>query len=213
MKKLLLASVILLSGIPVLAQSARYQAAMEKNVAILNGTANMDTLQMLSNNFERIAETEQNQWLPYYYASYCQSMMAFMETDMTRVDGLADQADQLAAKADSLAPNNSEIYCIKSMAASARIKVDPMSRGQQYGTISGQDLQTAETLDPTNPRVYFLEGEGKFYTPANYGGGKAVAKPLLEKAVALYGTFKPKTDIDPNWGAAYTKMLLAQASQ
>jgi hypothetical protein len=213
MIKFIISIAVLLSGMLAFAQSDRYMAAMQKNVSMVNHAYSPDTLQMLSNNFQRIAETEKSQWLPYYYAAYCQAMRAFMETDMTQVDGIADQGDIFAEKADSISPNNAEIYCVRSMVASARIKVDPMTRGQQFGAKSAEYLQTAESLDPSDPRIYFLEGEGKFYTPANYGGGKAVAKPLLEKAVQLYATYKPKSDIDPNWGESYAKTMLAQCSK
>lgn len=213
MKKWILCLAISGLSMPVFAQSDRYMAAMEKNVALVNNTSSSDSLQMLSNNFQRIAETERTQWLPYYYAGFCQAMIAFQETDMSKVDGYADQAESFVQKADSLSPNNSEIVCLKSMVASSRIKVDPASRGQQYGMESGEDLQTAQGLDPSNPRVYFLQGESKFYTPANYGGGKDAAKPLFQKALEKYASFKPKSDIDPSWGEAYTRMLLAECNQ
>ncbi|HVB04302.1 MAG TPA: hypothetical protein VNE41_11350 [Chitinophagaceae bacterium] len=213
MKKIFYSLCICCCVISATAQSSRYIAAMEENVAPLDSVSSMDSLQILSNNFQRIAEAEKSAWLPYYYAGYCQALIAYMEMDMNKVDGYADQAAIFAAKADSLSPNNSEVLCLKSMVASARIKVDPMTRGMQYGMQSGQDLQKAETLDPANPRVYLLEGEGKFYTPAAYGGGKAAAKPLLQEAVDKYGSFKPKSDIDPRWGEAQATQLLAQCSQ
>jgi hypothetical protein len=35
----------------------------------------------LANNFERIATAEKNQWLPYYYAAFCQVNLGFIEKD------------------------------------------------------------------------------------------------------------------------------------
>ncbi|MEJ7671851.1 MAG: hypothetical protein WKF59_03885 [Chitinophagaceae bacterium] len=55
----------------------------------------------LANNFERIADAEKTQWLPYYYAAYCNVMNAFMEQDKTKVDAIADKAEELITKAET----------------------------------------------------------------------------------------------------------------
>jgi hypothetical protein len=97
------------------------------------------------------------------------------------VDAIADKATELIAKADSLNPNNSEISCIKSMIASCHMMVDPMTRWQQYGMESSSNMQAAMTQDPTNPRPYFLKGQGLKYTPEQFGGGCTTAKKLHKK--------------------------------
>ena len=44
-----------------------------------------------------------------------------------------NKADKFINIADSLVPNNSEIYTLKGMIAQARMQVDPMNRWQKYG--------------------------------------------------------------------------------
>jgi hypothetical protein len=54
-----------------MAQSAEYQDAMTKQTADLDSSSTFtpDGLQQKSNTFERIADAEKTQWLPYYYAA------------------------------------------------------------------------------------------------------------------------------------------------
>ena len=99
------------------------------------------------------------------------------------------------------------------MLASARIAVDPQTRGMQYGPEAGRLLQEAEQLSPGNPRVTLLLGQNAFYTPTQWGGGKDKAKPLLEKAIQQFSTFMPATDISPNWGKGLAEYLLAQCNR
>ena len=203
---------LVISGV-VAAQSEKYANAMKKNIAELETAMQKGGMPDLANNFERIAEAEKTQWLPYYYASYCTVMNAFMEQDKTKTDGIADKADQLIKKAEELAGGeNSETCVIKSMIASAHMMVDPQSRYMQYGQASSINITKAKALDPTNPRPVYLEGQSKFYTPEQFGGGKPQAKELFIKALDLFDKFKPASELHPTWGRASTNYFLAQCN-
>jgi hypothetical protein len=124
-----------------------------------------------------------------------------------------DKADVFINRADSLSKNNAEIYVLKAMSSSSRIMVDPMSRGFMYGKESYDHSQTAITLDPSNPRPYANRGVGMFYTPEAFGGGTKKARPYLEKAVERYKTFKPESEIHPNWGQGMCEQLLKKCDE
>ena len=209
MKKLFLSCIIVLITVVSFAQSEKFTAAMKTNLAAMDSAfKNPANLLTLSNNFERIATAEKTQWLPYYYAAFCQVNYGFMLQDKDKIDGFADKASLLIAKADSLAPNNSEISCIKSMIASCHMMVNPQQRWQDYGAESSSNMQDAMKQDPTNPRPYFLKGQGLKYTPESFGGGCKTAKPALEIAQAKYETFKPANEISPNWGKELVTKLI-----
>lgn len=210
MKKLVVSSFILLFATAGFAQSDKYTMAMKKNLHGMDSSfRNPADLLKLANSFERIASTEKNQWLPYYYAAFCQVNVGFMEQDKTKVDAFADKAASLIAVADSLAPGNSEISCIKSMVASCHMMVDPMTRWQEYGAASSSNMVASMRQDPTNPRPYYLKGQGLKYTPEQFGGGCATAKPALEVALEKYLTFKPASELHPTWGKEIAQQLIA----
>jgi hypothetical protein len=212
MKNLLILTTMIAACLSTAAQNKKYISAMEKNVAELDTTRDAAKLQNLANNFERIAGAEKTEWLPSYYAAYCYVNMTY-STKGDMIDTYCDKADKFIAKADSLSPNNSEIYTLKAQIAGARISVNPMARGQKYGMESAELREKAKDLDKTNPRPYYLEGTAYFYTPPMFGGGKDKAKPSFEKALKMYEEFKPASSIAPNWGKGATQYFLKECDK
>ena len=212
-KFVLLFCAALFAGTASFAQSAKYLGFMKENVALLDTAHSLPTFQDLANRFERVGDAEKTQALPYYYAAYCTVMTAMLDQTGGKGDQIADKADGLISKAEELMGKpNSETNVIRSLIATTRLMVDPQNRYMQYGPISGNAIQQAAQMDSTNPRPVLLEAQAKFYTPEAYGGGKAVAKPLFEKAMAMFATFKPASDIAPRWGKHATEYFLSQCN-
>src|SRR6266700_4864057 len=209
MKKILIATVFTCISTFCFSQSEKYAKAMTTNIASIDSVRSADDMFALSSQFERIADAEKTQWLPYYYAAYCEVIYAFMKNDVPNNDKYADRANALIGKAEALGSTNSEISCIKSMIASLHMMVDPATRWQTYGTTSQQEIEKAKTQDPANPRPYYLQGQNLRYTPEQFGGGCANAKPVLQEALKKFESFKPATDISPNWGKQRVNQLLA----
>ncbi len=203
MKQFFLLMTLSLAMLTSFAQSEKYTAAMKKNLADIDSAFAKNepaNLVDIAASFERIGDAEKTQWLPYYYAAYCQITYAFMKNDPANNDALAEKADQLLAKAEALEKNNSEISLLKAMSASVHMLVNPMQRWMEYGPKIQQLAQDAQTQDPNNPRPHWFNGTSLKNTPEQFGGGCATAKPELEKAVELFSTFKPASDLHPSWG-------------
>jgi hypothetical protein len=215
MKKAFLFSALCLSLTVSFAQSDKYIGAMQAKVVTVDTTHSTEVLKDLSAAFERIGDAEKTQWLPYYYAALTQVNAAYMmsvgKQGMGSVtDPMADKAETLLAKAEALSKDNSEIYVVKKMIATLRMMADPMNRYMQYGPIAAEALQTAKKLNPDNPRTYMLEGEDKFYTPEQFGGSKTEAKKLFDLSLQKFDSYKPASDIDPNWGRNVVQYFLSQ---
>jgi len=211
MKKLFLLAAIAFLTSAAFAQSEKYVASMKSNIVAMDTSfKNPQNLLDLANKFERIAIAENTQWLAYYYAALCQVNYTYMEKDKTKVDAIADKATELIDKADALQPNNSEISCVKSMIASAHMMVNPMQRFQEYGPEAASFIDAAMQQDPTNPRPEYLRGQGLKYTPEQFGGGCATAKPVLQSSLDKYNKFKPASEIHPNWGKPRVEMLIGE---
>lgn len=208
MKKILLAAVALTLTTAIFSQSDKFKQAMAANLQKIDSARSPDEMLAVSAAFERIGDAEKNQWLPYYYAAFCQGLYAFQKNNPASNDTYADKAEQLISKAEALEKNNSEIACIRSMIASLRLLVDPQNRWQTYGPAAQQEIDAAKKLDPANPRPYFLQGQSLRYTPEQFGGGCATAKPVLEEAVKKYAAFKPASELHPTWGQNEVNRLL-----
>jgi cytochrome c-type biogenesis protein CcmH/NrfG len=88
-----------------------------------------------------------------------------------------------------------------------------MTRWQKYGAAANKATENAIKLDPTNPRIALYTAQSAYYRPENFGGGKKVALPLAEKAIALFKTFKPANTLMPNWGAEMAEQLALQCKE
>ena len=215
MKKLVTVFMAFTFMLNVDAQNEKYVKAMEKLMPGVDTLWDADGLKALSNSFERIADAEKTQWLPYYYAALTRvnagySIMMANGSGGSATDAEADKAEALLAKAEALSPDNSDIYVVKKLILTLRLIGDPMSRAMTYGPLAAQALAKAKSLDPANPRVYLQEGLDKYNTPEEWGGSKTEGKKLLEEAVKKYEAFIPKSSIHPNWGLRSAKHFLSQ---
>ena len=214
MKKLILLALMTTLTVAGFSQSDKYLAAMKRNLAAIDSSfSNPPSLLSLANTFERIADAEKNQWLPYYYAALCQVNYGFMVTDKAQTDNIADKATALINKADSLSPKNSEVSCIKSMIASCHLMVNPMQRYMEYGQESNTQMENAMEQDPTNPRPYLLKGQSLKYTPEQFGGGCKTAKIELQTAIDKFLVYKPASELYPAWGLQRVQQLMKECEQ
>jgi hypothetical protein len=206
MKKLILFAA-LLTTLAVRAQSDKYAATMQKNIALLDSAKTIDQLQGLAATFERIGDAEKTQWLPYYYAALAQTWIGWYP-DMKDKDGNSTKINAYLAKAEAI-EKNAETYAVENMSATQQMLVDPQQRWMTNGKDASEALQKGMSLDPNNPRLYYLQAMSLMNTPAQFGGGKDKAKPVFEKSVALFKASQPKP-LYPKWGQEQAEAGLAQ---
>ncbi len=197
MKKIILIISILFAGFAD--AQTKFDGAMEKGLAQFKDAKTAEDMIATSAFFERVADAEKDKWLPYYYASLTNHLSGWMNPKLDK-DAVAGKSKDLLTKAELLEKNNADIYCLKQMIAVMQLTVDPMSRWQSYGAIAAEAIANAKKADPNNPRPYSLEGQYLVNVPEAFGGGKAIAKKSLEKAVALFDTYKPAAPFYPDWG-------------
>lgn len=192
------------------AQSEAYVNKMKQTLQLLDSAKTTQDLQEVSAMFERIGDAEKNQWLPYYYAALAQTNIGWRD-EKTDKDKLAEKTKAIIAKAQAI-EDNSELYVLLNMVATQQMMVDPQNRWMPNGHEAAQALTAGKKLDASNPKLYYLEGMSLFNTPVQFGGGKDKAKPVFEKAVELYKSAKPKSELHPKWGQKISEDMLAKCS-
>ena len=194
----------------IFAQNPNYTKVMEGLVSEIQ-TAKFGTLlQPLANKMERIAATEKTEWLPNYWVAYCYFMDSYVEREDDKRDMLLNKADIFIGSADKLVKNNEEVEILRANLANARVAVKPSFRWMTYGGKIEKALNAAKKLNVENPRIALLEGQGIFYTPTIFGGGKEKSKPVLEKSIQQFAKFKPASTIHPNWGEMTAKWMISK---
>ncbi|HXB94779.1 MAG TPA: hypothetical protein VNU70_06460 [Puia sp.] len=189
------------------AQSDRYSQAMQKNITLLDSAKTIDQLQSLAGTFDRIGDAEKTQWLPYYYAALAQTWVGWFP-DTKDKDANAAKIKSYLDKAEAI-EKNAETYAVENMAATQQMLMDPQTRWATNGKEASDALQKGMTLDPNNPRLYYLQAASLFGTPPQFGGGKDKAKPVFEKSIALFKSAQPKP-LYPTWGRQQAESMLAQ---
>jgi tetratricopeptide (TPR) repeat protein len=177
-----------------------YQKAMSQSIEKLFQAKTIPEYVEIANQFERISQIEKAEWLPLYYASFSYIMISFQEAENAKKDMYLDQAQKYLDQAMAIEPNESELYMLQGFLYPSRINIDPMARGMIYMGKMNESLDKALTLNPDNPRVYYLRATMTYHMPEAYGGGAAKALPLYQTATEKFQIFKPKTELHPNWG-------------
>ena len=191
----------------------KYEKEIKKNLEKIDECKTPNDFIKLANNFERIAVAEKDKWLPYYYSAFVYILASYADSVNSRKDIYLDKSDKFNNIADSLQPNNSEIYTLKGMISQARMQVDPMNRWQKYGADATNNFTKAMQIDSLNPRPEYLIGVGLFFTPKQFGGGPTTAKPILEKSLAKFEKFVPENEIMPKWGKEQVMDYLEQIKE
>lgn len=160
---------------------------------------------------ERAASARPADWLPRYYQARGYIKIGFSASDDDLKDQAFDQAQAALDQAKKLSEaNQAEVLVLQAYIYQGRIMVSPMARGMAYAGRVGEALEQAKNLEPRNPRVYLVMANDLYYRPAMFGGGVEKAKPLYEKAQALFATYKPATTLSPNWGESNAAARLTE---
>ena len=212
MKTIQFIAILFFATLTSYAQTDKFTTAMQKGLNLIDSAKTADDYTAAGNYFERIATAEQKQWLPQYYVAFNNLHAALMgKQDAETKDAIYDKAMLYAEKANTLMPNNSEVYALQAYITFMKMAVAPQARAMSMIPKATALADKAISLNPENPRAYLMKGQNLFYTPEMFGGGKAKAKPVLTTAVAKFDQFKA-VGLEPNWGKGRAKSLLEQSN-
>ena len=120
-----------------------------------------------------------DEWLPSYYHAHCLIVSSFIEQDRTKKEEYIESARPALERVMEMAKNDSEAHVLQAMFYSAELVVDPATRGQKYGMLSGQSVQVALSIDPDNPRAKYMDIQNGMGTAQFFGQDIA---PYCERA-------------------------------
>lgn len=182
------------------AQNSSYEEMMKESVNQLWNSRSEKEFLTVANKFEMISKKDESKWLPLYYLSLSEVIMCHNLADKTNIDMYLDDAQKVLDKALEINGSESELYVLQGMLYQARISVAPVSRGQKYSVLAATVFETAKTLNPDNPRIYYLSGMNILGTPKMFGGGKENALPFFNIAKEKFDNFELSDELLPNWG-------------
>lgn len=195
MKKIIL-TVLLLVVYSITFSQSNYEKGMQKALNFWKEGKVTEA----SNTFERIANIENDNWLPNYYVAYVNIIAAFQEKNLETLTLKLDKAEKYLEKAQKITPNNVELLVLKALHHTVWVSFDGATYGRKYSGEISQIYQQAKEMDPTNPRVIYSDAEWKIGSAKYFGKDITPYCKDLAHALELFTTFKNETPFYPNWG-------------
>ncbi|SHG34667.1 hypothetical protein [Pedobacter caeni] len=216
MKKLVFTIMALLSAYFTSgAQGKTTTDALQNAVTKLDRATKARDYESLQKEFLSIAEQDKKNWLPYYYAAFCNAKTGFfLQDDGDGVEPFSNRGEDQAKKAKALLDTVgqkkelSEVYTVLSMVYRTKVFINPMTYGRKYGKLSQEYRIKAQALNPQNPRAIYVKAWEMYNTPKLWGGNKELGKQLAEQSLGLLKD--PETGVYPHWGKAESQELLSK---
>jgi hypothetical protein len=208
MKKIWTLLTILLFSVTILAQPRKYIKSMDQAMEMLKEASGAEGYKECAAAFEEIAANYEEMWMPPYYAAYCLIIASFNEGDYTLKYDYLTRAGLSVEKALALDPEESEVQALSAFHALGLMAADPESNGPLYLEDFNYAIEKAKSLNPANPRPYYMEGLLKANLPEFMGGGLAAAKSTHLLAAEKFKYFQPEDPLWPSWGEAMNQEQL-----
>lgn len=215
MKKLVLAVLALVSFYFTTAAQEQKQSTLQSAVSKLDQATKVRDFELLEKEFLGIAAQQKKDWLPYYYAAFCNAKIGFLnQDDGEGIEPFSIRGEEQVKLAKSLLDTVqqkkelSELYTVLSMVYRTKVFINPMTYGRKYGVLSQQYRVKAQELNPENPRAIYVKAWELYKTPKMWGGDKEAGKQLATKSLALLQ--KEQAGIQPHWGKAENQDLLSK---
>ncbi|EPR71732.1 hypothetical protein ADIWIN_3179 [Winogradskyella psychrotolerans RS-3] len=194
MKTIILIALLVVSGL------TQAQANFEKGMSKAFDLWQANKTDEAENMFERIAKAEPKEWLPNYYIAQINSLKSWTEKDATVLKAQLDKAQEHLDAAMLKSENNTELLVMQAQVFTNWVAFDGMTYGMKYGGKIAELYEKATALDPTNPRAALGKAEWEMGSAKYFGKDTAPYCKAIEASIELFNTFKPESQLHPNWG-------------
>ncbi len=203
-KNILILSLTLLAAVFANANNDAYEKAMLKEIKTMGQAGPVEEMQKSANAFARIADMNEGQWLPDYYAALAYANMGFRsQGSLEEKDGYYSQAKKHIEKANAISPNNSEIVAVQGYITMGELAADSNSRGQSLSGVAMQTFGKAIELNRQNPRAIILMAQMEYGMAQFFGQGPEKACGLVDASLGLFAKEAAEAkegNLNPTWG-------------
>lgn len=151
MKTIILATVLFVTSL--ISAQTPYEQGMDKALGLWKENKATEA----SAVFERIAAVETTNWLPAYYVAMVNATESFNPKNKENATALINKAQSFLDKATTISQDNPELLIMQAMINTALIVQDPMTNGMKLSQPTLELYDTAQKLDPNNPRAVFAK--------------------------------------------------------
>ncbi len=201
MKTLTLSIIALFVSTLLIAGNSKYEKAMESALEQLQQCKSIEDFNQSANTFQRVSNAETAEWLPLYYHSYSYIIMSFIEKeDKVKKDEYLDVAEASINTILENHPEESEAYALQAFMYTARLVVDPATRGQKYMGLSGQSVGKALAINKTNPRAQYILLSNELGMAGFFDNDISQYCVRINNLLANWEVYNESPKIYPKWG-------------
>ncbi len=201
--------ILIMLGLIGTAQSqSQYEAGMGQAFGLWSDAKPIEASAL----FERIAQAEKDNWLPYYYAANTLITASFETKDATMINEILKKAAGFITKAQELSPDNSEIITLEGLLYTGYVAMDPMTYGMQYSNKIINLHARAIELDAENPRAQLNKIEYEMGSARFFGTELSTFCDAIESTKPLFENQESSIPFYPNYGVDRVSILLKQCN-
>ncbi len=201
--------ILIMLGLIGTAQSqSQYEAGMGQAFGLWSDAKPIEASAL----FERIAQAEKDNWLPYYYAANTLITASFETKDATKINEILKKAAGFLTKAQELSPDNSEIITLEGLLYTGYVAMDPMTYGMQYSNKIINLHARAIELDAENPRAQLNKIEYEMGSARFFGTELSTFCEAIESTKPLFENQESSIPFYPNYGVDRVSILLKQCN-
>ena len=204
---------ILIIALLVITATLQGQTNFEKGMGKAFELWGADKWEEAENMFERIANAEEEEWLPNYYIAQMNSLKSWNEKDEAILKAQLEKAQEHLDIAMTKSEDNVELIVMQAQVYTNWIAFDGMTYGMKYSAKISELYAKAAELDPTNPRAAFCKADWDMGSARYFGKDTAPYCKDVEASIELFDTFKPESDFHPNWGKERAEQVSADCKE
>ena len=191
---------------------SKFESAILRGKQMINDADTVTEMQNAVNYFQRIAQKETAEWLPWYYQAQITCFMASSNSDLDAKENQLNKALELI-EAGKKIEKNAELLALEGFVQMLRVSVDPATRGQKLSPVVFGLYNQALAIDPQNPRARLFLGQFQYGTAQFFGTGFEEACVNVKKAYDIFENQPSEPTIYPSWGMGSARAALANCNQ
>ena len=203
--KTIITTFVLFLSLSLTAQSG-YEKAMKKGLELMQ-----TDLQAASQQFERVAKAEKENWLPAYYAALCNVNNSWGQLPKEKTLQHMNKAQEFINDAELISENNPELMVLQGMLNTCWITYDSRVYGMKLSGPTTALYEKAIQIAPENPRVLLAKAEWDMGSAKFFGQSIQPYCEDVQKALSLFDT-EEVSDVKfyPDWGKKRAQQILEE---
>lgn len=202
-----------LGAAPLHAATPQELSDLEAKAQYAYFTADLIGLRTLARNVRTLGESaDPLELYQYAHAHFRWLQVAVLQKQKRDAETAGEACVDALERATAANPRFAEAFALQASCYAYLASASAL-KAITAGPRAGGRIDAALAIDPKNPRVLLAQATLYYFRPSTFGGDKAKAGPLFERAAAAFDEVTATPDGEPAWGAAEAWLLAGRVRE